>query len=610
MRRRSLLLGGLLSLGARDALARVSLSSVGPINNSASLTPTVHISYGQSWRVNNFADFGTFGINPKGSLALRVSSIGTPTFLPGPLTNSAGISLTGSIVGVQNYASTDTFAIGRCAITAMQGLRLAAGMTVSPIIEFCSGYPASTWTSGGGGGLSPGSTFTASVTNDLMTVTSVSDGVLSVGQSLVVAGLTSGTAILAFGTGTGGTGTYTIGIPQTVLSETMTATGVGSATFVGSIGGGIPNTTLTVTSVSSCTLAVGPTIHGTSVLAGTTIASLGTGSGGVGTYNLEVGSPQSISSSVISGQNTSWTHMLTILSQTNALVPPKLDVNGGILKLLPPRYTSFGYTQGGATDATQASKLQDLTDMYADFDALGLSGGPLKGYFGFPAAISSAQTTNVSSYGTVVFCQTNAPGAGGPLSGRVYFSSCSYPWPFNGADNIHTNNYGTTRWGEWEGYVKHLVEDLGVQFTPLWVLSTPVSVEGQNVIVTFDRPNSPDFTDAVLSWESDPNDGIKVWPQYGFSVKRGGVDLTVTPVLHGNGTKVTLQIAEHLVKGDSLEVSYCWYGPGGPDPGPNSGVGGNLVMVGPTSILYPNGYQGTPKTLDAWAVPFNQTVTV
>lgn len=610
MHRRGLLFGGLLCLSAKDALARLSPSSYGPINNSTYLSSVVHISYGQSWRVNVFSDFGSFGFDQNASLALRVSSIGTPTFQPGPLANSAGINLTGNIIGVQNYAPTDVFSIGRCAIIAQQLLRLQAGINSTPIIEFCSGYPASTWTSGGGGGLSPGSLFTASVTNDLMTVTSVNNGILSVGQSLVVSGLTSGTAIIAFGSGTGGTGTYTIGIPQTVLSETMTATGAGSATFVGSIGGGVPSTLLTVTSVISGTLAVGQTIHGTSVLSGTTIASFGTGSGGIGTYNLEVGSPQSISSSVISGQNTSWTNLLSILSQTNAMVPPQLNVNGKILKLLPPQYKTFGYTQGGAADSTQTSKLSDLTQMYQDFDALALSGGPLKGYFGLPAAITTAQTTNVSAYGTVVFCQTNAPFAGGPYSRRTYFSSCSYPWPFNGADNIHTNNYGTARWGEWEGYVKFLVEDKGIQFTPLWVQSTPISVSGQNIFVTFDRPNSPDFTNGSLSWQSDSNDGIKIWPQYGFHVKRGGSDLTVNPVLPSSGTTVTLQISEQLNPGDSLEVSYCWYGPGGPDPGPNTGVGGNLTMTGPPSVLFPNGYQNTPKTIDAWAVPFIETVTV
>lgn len=52
--------------------------------------------------------------------------------------------------------------------------------------------------------------------------------------------------------------------------------------FTGSIAG----TTLTVTAVSFGTLAVGRTVFGAGVMAGTTITALGTGTGGVGTYTL------------------------------------------------------------------------------------------------------------------------------------------------------------------------------------------------------------------------------------------------------------------------------------------------------------------------------------
>ena len=45
-------------------------------------------------------------------------------------------------------------------------------------------------------------------------------------------------------------------------------------------------------------------------------------------------------------------------------------------------------------------------------------------------------------------------------------------------------------------------------------------------------------------------------------------------------------------------------------PASNSGVGGNLVMQGPPSVLYPNGWNGAAKTIDAWAWPFIETVTV
>lgn len=55
--------------------------------------------------------------------------------------------------------------------------------------------------------------------------------------------------------------------------------------YINDTAGSIGNT-LTVTAVSSGTLAVGTVISGTGVTAGTTITALGTGTGGVGTYSV------------------------------------------------------------------------------------------------------------------------------------------------------------------------------------------------------------------------------------------------------------------------------------------------------------------------------------
>ena len=52
--------------------------------------------------------------------------------------------------------------------------------------------------------------------------------------------------------------------------------------------GSITGTTLTVTSVGFGTIVAGSTLFGANVTSGTTIASLGTGAGGVGTYNVSV----------------------------------------------------------------------------------------------------------------------------------------------------------------------------------------------------------------------------------------------------------------------------------------------------------------------------------
>jgi hypothetical protein len=67
---------------------------------------------------------------------------------------------------------------------------------------------------------------------------------------------------------------------------------------------------------------------------------------------------------------------------------------------------------------------------------------------------------------------------------------------------------------------------------------------------------------------------------------------------------VRVAVAETLRPGDVLEVSNAMYGPGGTNPGANSGIGSNLAMKGPHSVLFTN------KTIDAWSWPFLENVTV
>lgn len=69
---------------------------------------------------------------------------------------------------------------------------------------------------------------TGSIAGSTLTVTAVTSGILSVGQVITGTGIKDLTRITALGTGTGGTGTYTIACPiavggQTVASTTITA---------------------------------------------------------------------------------------------------------------------------------------------------------------------------------------------------------------------------------------------------------------------------------------------------------------------------------------------------------------------------------------------------
>jgi hypothetical protein len=65
------------------------------------------------------------------------------------------------------------------------------------------------------------STFTASISGTTLTVTGSPTGAVLVGMVITGAGVTTGTTILSRGTGTGGAGTYTVSVSQTVASESM-----------------------------------------------------------------------------------------------------------------------------------------------------------------------------------------------------------------------------------------------------------------------------------------------------------------------------------------------------------------------------------------------------
>jgi hypothetical protein len=127
--------------------------------------------------------------------------------------------------------------------------------------------------------------FTGSVSTTTLTVSSVSSGTLAVGQSLYGVGVTNETVITALGTGTGGAGTYTVNISQTVTARSLNSTATG-AKFTATIAG----TTMTVSAVATGTIYVGQTIQGAGVTAGTVVTALGTGTGGTGTYTISVAS--------------------------------------------------------------------------------------------------------------------------------------------------------------------------------------------------------------------------------------------------------------------------------------------------------------------------------
>ena len=109
--------------------------------------------------------------------------------------------------------------------------------------------------------------FTASISGATMTVSAISNGTLAVGQVISGTGVTQYTTITALGTGSGGIGTYTVSIGQTVASGSMNATvsltSITSTTssvvvpFITGYDGGSPITAITANVYNGSSL-VGP----------------------------------------------------------------------------------------------------------------------------------------------------------------------------------------------------------------------------------------------------------------------------------------------------------------------------------------------------------------
>ena len=83
------------------------------------------------------------------------------------------------------------------------------------------------------------------------------------------------------------------------------------------ITGGISGTTLTVSAVSSGALQVGSIIEGTGIAVGTTITALGTGTGGVGTYTINIS--QLVVQTNITANSIIYNHEQGINDDTSAM---------------------------------------------------------------------------------------------------------------------------------------------------------------------------------------------------------------------------------------------------------------------------------------------------
>jgi hypothetical protein len=149
------------------------------------------------------------------------------------------------------------------------------------------------------------------IAGNTLTVTSVTSGALVVGDALFDASglIPVGTYITVFGSGSGGTGTYTINNPVTA-----------GATFTGSGSG----TNLTASAVTGV-IAVGNIIVGTGVPGGTTIVSQTSGTpGGAGVY-VTSNATTSSAATLTANESITAASAKQTLVQVNANQEPQLS---------------------------------------------------------------------------------------------------------------------------------------------------------------------------------------------------------------------------------------------------------------------------------------------
>jgi hypothetical protein len=141
----------------------------------------------------------------------------------------------------------------------------------------------------------PGATFTGSIKNSTLTVTTTPpSGGLRPGQIITGAGVTAGTTIVNQNSSTGsikfgGTGNYAISPSQTVNSESMTASWPAPAVATCTNPGctvAISGNVATVTGTPVGSFGLKQALTGAGVAANTYITQLGTGTGGAGTYGV------------------------------------------------------------------------------------------------------------------------------------------------------------------------------------------------------------------------------------------------------------------------------------------------------------------------------------
>lgn len=281
--------GGVVGVGA------VNLSAASSFSNAAEIIETA-LNLGAAFTASIDPNEVTGHIDPNSGTAsiagntMTVSAVASGGYAPGQtisgtgvangttivsqLTGTAGSTGTYQVSISQTVASTTVTSSGATlTVSAVLSGTLAVGQTLSGSGVTTGTKIAKLLTGTGGTGKyavdvsqTVGSeTITAS--GGTLDVTAVSSGTLGVGQVLLGSGVTAGNKITALLTGAGGTGTYLVSDDDTVVSESITVSGLGVDGTYDSVSGGFKlasSTSGAASTVDFCSGAIATSLKLTS----------------------------------------------------------------------------------------------------------------------------------------------------------------------------------------------------------------------------------------------------------------------------------------------------------------------------------------------------------
>lgn len=242
----------------------------------------------------------------------------------------------------------------------------------------------------------------------ILNVSSVTSGTLATGQNIGGGTISANTIITGQLSGTtGGVGTYSVNNTQLVAGGTTVISQVDVSSFTSITGpavfvGSIASTTLTVTSVTSGTIAIGQEITGTGVATGTYITA-GSGS------SWTVSTSQSVTSTTIS---STYAVKVALLTQGTApAVGTYYKITGNTNPLYNGFYKctasstisltlSYKYNPGSWSSATTTAIAKEVS--YATSTQLGISkpfslSSATTVRLGYPAGTTAQITTRIST---------------------------------------------------------------------------------------------------------------------------------------------------------------------------------------------------------------------